>query len=64
MTTNAELLYKAFMIEATTKTLVLKGITDWEELIERIDEIYKPTTAEEMEIFSEAIIYAKCAVLN
>jgi len=61
---NAELMYKAFLIEATTKLLVLKGITDWEKLVKEIDEQYQPITEEEMEVFSEAIIYARCAILN
>jgi hypothetical protein len=64
ITNNAELMYKAFLIEATTKLLVLKGVTDWEKLVKEIDEQYQPTTEEEMEVFGEAIIYARCAVLN
>lgn len=64
MTTNTELLYKAFLVEASTKLLVLKGVTDWEKLVIEIDEQFRPTTFEEMEIYSEAIISAKCAILN
>lgn len=64
MTTNIEMLYKAFLVEAATKLLVLKGVTDWEKLTKEIDDQFQPTTEEEMEVFSEAIIYARCSVLN
>jgi hypothetical protein len=61
---NAELMYKAFLIESTTKLLVLEGVTNWEILVKEINNQYQPTTVDEMEIFSDAIIYARCAVLN
>lgn len=61
---NAELMYKTFLIESTTKLLILKGVTDWKILVEEINNQYQPTTVDEMEIFSDAIIYARCAILN
>jgi hypothetical protein len=35
-----------------------------EEIVYRIDEMYEPETEEEMEAYSEAIIYARLGVLN
>lgn len=59
-----DLFYKALMVEAATKLLVLKGIIDWEILINNIDLEFQPTTVEEMEVLSEAVIYARCSILN
>lgn len=59
-----DLFYKALMVEAATKLLVLKGIIDWEILIDNIDLEFQPTTVEEMEVLSEAVIYARCSILN
>lgn len=59
-----DLFYKALMVEAATKLLVLKGMNDWELLIDEIDTQFQPTTVEEMEVLSEAVIYARCSILN
>lgn len=63
ITNNAELYLKCLQIEAIVRTMVLAGDSD-REIIETIDNIYFPSTNEEQEIFSEAIIYAKQGVLN
>jgi hypothetical protein len=63
MITN-DVLFKTLMVEDNTKLLVLKGITDWKLLTEEINNNFHPTTVEEMELYSEAIIYARCSILN
>lgn len=62
--TNTEILYRAFLVEATTRLLVLEGITDYKKLTKKIEYQFQPATEEEMEIFSEAIVYARCSILN
>ena len=42
----------------------MQGITDNEKLVAAVDNIFPPDTSEEMEKYSEAIIYAKYGVLN
>ena len=37
---------------------------DKEEIVYRIDEMYEPKTLDEMEAYSEAILYARLGVLN
>ena len=37
---------------------------DREEIVARIEEMYEPETEEEMEAYSEAIVYARLGVLN
>jgi hypothetical protein len=64
MTTNPEMYIKCLHIEALVKTSVLKGIHDYESLIDMVDTQYHPNTPEEMEAYSEAIIYAKFGILN
>jgi len=64
MTTNPEMYMKCLHIEALVKTSVLKGIHDYESLIDMVDAQYHPNTPEEMEAYSEAIIYAKFGILN
>jgi hypothetical protein len=64
MTTNAEMYKKCMEIEAMVTTMVMCGITDNRKLVEAVDELYHPTNEWEMEVFSEAIIYAKQGVLN
>jgi len=64
MTTNAEMYMKCMQIESMVRTMVMKGINDNSKLVEAVDNLYHPTNEWEMEIFSEAIIYAKQSVLN
>jgi hypothetical protein len=37
---------------------------DREEIVYKIDDMYEPETEEEMEAYSEAILYARLGVLN
>ena len=64
MITNAEMYMKCMQIEAMVKSMVVKGISDNQKLVEAVDELYHPTNEWEMEVFSEAIIYAKQSILN
>ena len=58
-----ELQIKCLEIENWTRALVMRG-TDREEIVYQIDEMYEPETLEEMEAYSEAILYARYGVLN
>ena len=65
MKVSEEQMYvRCLTIEAMVKTMVIKGITDNEKLVAAVDEVYHPESQEEMEKYSEAIIYAKYGVLN
>ena len=64
MTTNDEMYRKCMEIEAMVTSMVMCGIVDNRKLVEAVDVKYHPTTEWEQEMFSEAIIYAKQAVLN
>ena len=60
---TAELINKCFEVENWTRSLTMRGI-DREEIVYQIDEMYQPETLEEMEAYSEAILYARYGVLN
>lgn len=64
MTTNTEMTLKCLQIEEMVRNMVIRGIDANRKLVEAVDKEYHPTTAWEQEMFSEAIIYAKHAVLN
>ena len=65
MKASDEMMYlRCLAIEALVKGMVLKGITDTESLVEVVDGMFLPDTMEEMERYSEAIIYAKFSLLN
>ena len=64
MTTNAEMYLKCMQIEALITSMVISGITDNKKLVAAVNKQFHPTSEWEMETFSEAIIYAKQAVLN
>jgi hypothetical protein len=59
-----EILLNCFMIEYAVKEAVMRGMTSTKELVAKIDEIYEPETQFEMEMYSEAIVYARSAMLN
>jgi hypothetical protein len=61
---NKEIYFNCLQIEAMIKTMVIQGITSNEKLINAVDELFHPETDDEMEAYSEAIIYAKYSVLN
>ncbi len=60
---TAELLTKCWEVENWTRSLTMRGM-DREEIVYKIDEMYEPETLDEMEAYSEAIIYARLGVLN
>jgi hypothetical protein len=66
MTTKSkeQMYFNCLMIETMVKTMVMQGTTNNEKLVAAVDEVYQPQNSEEMEAYSEAIIYAKCSVLN
>lgn len=64
MTTKEQMYMNCLMIEAFVKSIVVNGTTDNETLVSMVDEQFHPETKEEMEAYSEAIIYAKYSILN
>ena len=65
MKVSEEMMYvRCLAIEALVKGMVLKGIIDTESLVEAVDNMFLPDTTDEMERYSEAIIYAKYSILN
>ena len=55
---------KCMQIEALVTSMVISGITDNRKLVSMVKDRFNPETEWEMEMYSEAIIYAKQAVLN
>jgi hypothetical protein len=64
MTTKEEMYMKCLMIEAFVKSAVINGMTDNATLVSMVDGAFHPETSDEMEAYSEAIIYAKFSILN
>jgi len=65
MKVSEEMMYlRCMTIETMVREMVMKGTTDNESLVTAVDNIFPPDTDEEMEKYSEAIIYAKYGVLN
>jgi hypothetical protein len=65
MKVSEEMMYvRCLAIEAMIRDMVIKGETNNEKLVAAVDNIFPPDTSEEMEKYSEAIIYAKYGVLN
>ena len=64
MTTRKEMYTNCLLIESMIKTMVVNGETRNEKLVEAVDELFHPESTEEMEMYSEAIIYAKYSILN
>ena len=65
MNVSEEMMYvRCLAIEAMVRDMVMKGTTNNGELVEAVDNVFRPDTADEMEKYSEAIIYAKYGVLN
>ena len=60
---TAELQVRCLEVENWTRSLTMRGI-DREEIVYKIDEMYEPETLDEMEAYSEAILYARLGVLN
>ena len=64
MTTKEQMYMNCLMIEAFVKSMVVKGETNNEKLVAAVDDAFHPKNSEEMEAYSEAIIYAKYSILN
>jgi type II restriction/modification system DNA methylase subunit YeeA len=65
MKVSEEMMYlRCMTIESMVREMVMKGTTDNELLVTVVDNLFPPDTDEEMEKYSEAIIYAKYGVLN
>ena len=65
MKVSEEMIYlRCMAIEAMVKTMVLNGNIDNEKLVAAVDKVFPPATSDEMERYSEAIIYAKYSILN
>ena len=65
MKVSEEMMYlRCMAIESMVKDLVLRGTTNNEELVKAVNNVFPPDTPEEMEKYSEAIIYAKYGTLN
>ena len=63
-TSTLQLQWNCLMIERLVTGLVLQGVHDNKKIIDVVGTHYNPETEFEMEMYSEAIIYAKCALLN
>jgi hypothetical protein len=61
---NAEIQLNCLLIEMMVRSLVLQGVTDNKKIIDIVDSKFHPKNEWEMEVYSEAIIYAKQSVLN
>jgi hypothetical protein len=65
MKVSEEQMYlRCMTIETMVREMILKGVTDNESIVETINNVFRPETNDEMEQYSEAIIYAKYGVLN
>jgi hypothetical protein len=65
MKVSEEMMYiRCMAIESMVKTMVLNGNIDNEKLVRAVDKVFPPNTPNEMERYSEAIIYAKYSILN
>lgn len=65
MKISDEIMYfRCMVIESMVRELVLKGTIDNESLVQAVDNMFSPETTDEMERYSDAIIYAKYSVLN
>lgn len=64
MVTNETMFIKCMAIEEMVRDMVMRGTKDNILLIAEVDKKYHPQNEFEMEMYSEAIIYAKLGVLN
>jgi hypothetical protein len=61
---KAQMHFDCLMIESLVKSMVVRGETDNEKLVAAVDEIFPPQNSDEIEAYSEAILYAKLSILN
>lgn len=65
MKVSEEQMYiRCLIIESVVREMILNGTIDNEVLVKTIDKMYSPENNEEMEKYSEAIVYSKYGVLN
>lgn len=62
--TNTQLALNCLAIEEIVRAHVIRGVVEPDKLVAVVDQYYHPKTPWEMEIYSEAIIYARLGVLN
>ena len=62
--TSAEIQLNCMMIEELVRSLLMRGITDNDNLVAAVDRAFQPQDNWEMEMYSDAILYAKYATLN
>ena len=62
--TSAEIQLNCMMIEELVRSLLMKGISDNENLVAAVDKAFHPQDNWEMEMYSDAILYAKYSALN
>ena len=62
--TSAEIQLNCMMIESLVRELLMKGVHDNENLVAVIDAAFHPQDDWEMEMYSDAILYAKYSTLN
>lgn len=62
--TTAEIQLNCMMIESLVRELLMKGVHDNENLVAAVDAAFQPQDEWEMEMYSDAILYAKYSTLN
>ena len=62
--TNDTMYFNCMAIEVLVRSMVMRGIDDNLKLVAAVDKEFRPQNSWEMEVYSEAIIYAKQGVLN
>jgi hypothetical protein len=62
--TSAEIQVNCMMIENLVRSMLMKGVYDNETLVSAVDEAFQPQDDWEMEMYSDAILYAKYSALN
>ena len=62
--TSAEIQLNCMMIEELVRSLLMRGIKDNDNLVAAVDSAFQPQDNWEMEMYSDAILYAKYATLN
>lgn len=62
--TSAEIQLNCMMIEGLVRELLMKGVHDNENLVAVVDAAFHPQDEWEMEMYSDAILYAKYSTLN
>jgi hypothetical protein len=62
--TDPTIILKCLQIENLVKHHIMRGLHDNESLVGEVDLFFPPSSEEELEAFSEAIIYAKQSVMN